>query len=60
MKQRKNRAPEMRLRLHDGSDTALQELMRRSDLSATQILNQLILSAADGTGETKNDTIQPD
>ena len=55
MKQRKNRAPEMRLRLYDGSDTALQELMRRTGLSATQILNQLILSAVDGTGETKND-----
>ena len=55
MKQRKNRPPEMRLRLYDGSDKALQELMLRTGQSATQILNQLILSAVDGTGEPEDD-----
>jgi hypothetical protein len=59
MKQRKNRPPEMRLRLYDGNDKALQELMLRTGLSATQILNQLILSAVDGTGEPKDDTTTP-
>lgn len=60
MKPKKFQTRELRVRLNLEAATALSELMEASEMTATQVITQLIFTAQQKAKGQENDTSKPD